>query len=151
MSERNLEIDWIGGNCPVQAEGTFDGHAFYFRARGTVVTLDVGDDEWSWTGPQYEWPDAGWISEDTARAFIADAYDEWLHRDKPAHRSLRERKKRNDESAQMMRYIQFAAELERELGEAARPAIDYCMAKAAADLPPSALAASDPKAEEQAP
>ena len=30
------------GNCPVQAEGTFDGAFFYFRARGENVKLLVG-------------------------------------------------------------------------------------------------------------
>lgn len=28
-------IDQLGGNCPVQAEGTIDGQRFYFRARGS--------------------------------------------------------------------------------------------------------------------
>jgi hypothetical protein len=28
-----IVIDSIGGNCPVQAEGSFDGMRFYFRAR----------------------------------------------------------------------------------------------------------------------
>lgn len=29
-----IHFDFIGGNCPVQAEGSFDGLRFYFRARG---------------------------------------------------------------------------------------------------------------------
>ena len=28
------------GNCPVQAEGWFLGHYFYFRARGEWVTIE---------------------------------------------------------------------------------------------------------------
>lgn len=35
-----ITIDSIGGNCPVQAEGSFDDKRFYFRARG---------EEWSFT------------------------------------------------------------------------------------------------------
>lgn len=130
--EEGIEIDWLGGNCPVQAEGTFDGVPFYFRARGTSVTCDVGDPpaEWAWRGPQYEWPDAGWIGEDAARAFIAAAYDEWRCRDKEPYTSRRERHRRNEEMGAMMHYLGVAAELERELGEAAKPACDYLMAKA---------------------
>lgn len=30
----NIEYDWIGGNCPLQAEGKISGKPFYFRARG---------------------------------------------------------------------------------------------------------------------
>ena len=70
-------FEWIGGNCPVQAEGTFDGVPFYFRARGTSVTCEVGTEFWCWDGPVYDWPHAGWISEDTARAYIDTAYHEW--------------------------------------------------------------------------
>lgn len=39
-----LEIDWAGGVCPFQAEGAFDGHRFYFRARHNFATLTVGGD-----------------------------------------------------------------------------------------------------------
>jgi hypothetical protein len=27
-------VDWIAGICPLQATGVFDGHPFYFKARG---------------------------------------------------------------------------------------------------------------------
>lgn len=36
-------IKWIykpSGNCPVQAEGYFLGHYFYFRARGEHATIE---------------------------------------------------------------------------------------------------------------
>lgn len=83
VAVEGVVIRWLGGNCPVQAEGTFDGAPFYFRARGTSVTCEAGDvaNEWCWDGPVYEWPDAGWISEETALAFIATAYEEWKRGD----------------------------------------------------------------------
>mgnify|MGYP001570443230 CR=1 FL=1 len=31
----------LGGNCPVQAEGTINGHGFYFRSRGEYWYLYV--------------------------------------------------------------------------------------------------------------
>jgi len=37
-----IVIDTIGGNCPVQAEGTIDGHPFYFRARGQHWNIGIG-------------------------------------------------------------------------------------------------------------
>lgn len=79
-------IDFIGGNCPVQAEGTIDGKRFYFRARGDSWSLEVHptsgggylewpDDPEVW---RYEedygvWPDAGWMEESEARGFIDKA------------------------------------------------------------------------------
>ena len=79
MSEPKIFIEQIGGNCPVQAEGTIDGAVFYFRSRGESWSLQVatdatgpwGDTAWAYTedypGEKY---DAGWITEDQARAFI---------------------------------------------------------------------------------
>lgn len=67
----------LGGNCPVQAEGTIDGVPFYFRARGERWQLFVGGDDllgdphWYHEEP---WGDeafsAGWMTEDEARALI---------------------------------------------------------------------------------
>lgn len=37
-----LEITSIGGNCPVQGDGTYNGEELYFRARGTHASLSVG-------------------------------------------------------------------------------------------------------------
>lgn len=84
-----LIIDWIGGNCPVQAEGTIVGKPFYFRARGRRWTFEVGDnvlkedDTWG-----YEWCHeepygdtefaAGWMTEDEARSFVALAAERYL-------------------------------------------------------------------------
>ena len=80
-----ITIDWLGGNCPVQAEGSIDGKRFYFRARGEHWEFRVSEsaetsannwpdffecfcheEEWG-DGPY----DAGWMPEDVARQMIA--------------------------------------------------------------------------------
>ena len=72
-------IDEIGGSCPVQAEGTIDGVPFYFRSRGARWSISVcatdlmGNPEFYHEEPYGEWPDAGWISEEEARAFIEES------------------------------------------------------------------------------
>ena len=41
-------IKWIykpSGNCPVQSEGWFLGHYFYFRARGEQATIEFSEVE----------------------------------------------------------------------------------------------------------
>ena len=51
-----------GGACPYQAEGTIDGAAFYFRARGGV-SLDVGGDPimgGTWAIDLTEWAARRW-------------------------------------------------------------------------------------------
>ena len=74
-----LEIDFLGGNCPVQAEGTIDGRPFYFRSRGEHWSMSIGGDdvvydpEWHYEEEYGPWPDAGWISDDQAMAFIEKA------------------------------------------------------------------------------
>ncbi|GHE77775.1 hypothetical protein GCM10019059_40960 [Camelimonas fluminis] len=78
-SGTGLDIHWLGGNCPVQGEGTLDGREFYFRARGSHWTFAVGGDviaspDWVHEEPYGTGPfDAGWMSEDDARACIAKA------------------------------------------------------------------------------
>lgn len=139
-----IEISDLGGNCPVQGEGTFDGVPFYFRARGTQVTCDVGAnvgssvgvdspetpaEEWEWRGPEYEWPDAGWISDDLARAFIGEAYAAWKKRtnlmgQRGAYR------RRNDNQSRVMQCLHMSARISRELGEAGKPAADWLMKQA---------------------
>jgi hypothetical protein len=78
--EGEMEIRWIGGNCPVQAEGTIDGKEFYFRARGDSWSMDIGGDdpvaggEWSYEEDYGKGPyDAGWMTIEEARGFIAKA------------------------------------------------------------------------------
>ncbi len=82
----DVKIDWIGGNCPVQAEGTIDGEEFYFRARGGGWSFRVGGDvvtdpEWRYDEDYGDGPfDAGWMTEDEARAFIAKATEIYVNR-----------------------------------------------------------------------
>lgn len=76
MSEPVIELRWIGGNCPVQAEGSVNGKEFYFRARGEHWRLNVGGDvvcdpEWSYGEDYGDEPyAAGWMTEDEARTFL---------------------------------------------------------------------------------
>lgn len=83
-----ITIDGVGGNCPVQAEGSFDSKRFYFRARGdewqfhawptelvsTPGHLPFGREcfyiEQAYEGGQY---DAGWMPRHEAVGFICDA------------------------------------------------------------------------------
>ena len=90
MTKAAVQVAMIGGNCPVQAEGTVDGAEFYFRARGRrwalYVATDGGDplDNGAWVyhehydipgleGPGGDAFAAGWMEESEARAFIAKA------------------------------------------------------------------------------
>lgn len=72
-----IEIQSIGGNCPVQAEGRINGEPFYFRARGRWWSLSVGgsdvvgDPQWYHEEPWGEDPySAGWMDESEARRLI---------------------------------------------------------------------------------
>lgn len=76
-----VEIDDIGGMCPVQAEGRVDGKAFYFRARGEKWSLSIaeadpiGHPEWIHQaiygdGDAFA---AGWMSEEEALDFLHGA------------------------------------------------------------------------------
>ncbi len=76
---KTYEIREIGGNCPVQAEGKIGGKTdFYFRARGSHWSMSispshgdvVGKPEWYYEEDYGVWPDAGWMEESEARAFI---------------------------------------------------------------------------------
>ena len=84
-----LIIDDLGGNCPVQAEGTIDGRPFYFRARGSAWSFGVGDDpvgepEWEYEQEYLGGPfAAGWMTEDEARSFIEYAAEKYATRDVP--------------------------------------------------------------------
>lgn len=79
----NLNIQYIAGNCPVEAEGTIDGSAFYFRARGKTWTFAVGDDpigvpDWKYEQAYGDSPfAAGWMSEDEARQFITEGAERY--------------------------------------------------------------------------
>lgn len=44
QGDKNLRIEYLGGECPVQAEGTVDGKPFYFRARGNFWSFALSED-----------------------------------------------------------------------------------------------------------
>lgn len=69
-------IDRLGGNCPVQADGTIGGEPFYFRARGSHWSMGIGPQpvdapEWYhqelWCDDPYG---AGWMSKEEAERMI---------------------------------------------------------------------------------
>jgi hypothetical protein len=74
-----IVIDMLGGNCPVQGEGTINGKPFYFWSRGASWALNIGgadvvaDPEWRHVEGYGTWPDAGWITAAEARTFIEAA------------------------------------------------------------------------------
>lgn len=76
----NIVIHDLGGNCPVQADGEIDGEPFYFHARGSRWSLEIGhgDSVWEHTEQysdvQYA---AGWMTLEEARAFIAKGAELW--------------------------------------------------------------------------
>jgi len=80
---RSYSIDTIGGNCPVQAEGTIlGGTAFYFRARGDHWSIGIGGDvvgnpDWHHEEP---YDNAGWMSESAALDLIDKAINLYLAR-----------------------------------------------------------------------
>jgi hypothetical protein len=85
-----LEIEQIGGQCPVQAEGKLDGNEFYFRARGERWTLSVGgadvvaSPDWHYEESYGESRfDAGWMSKEEALNFLRKAANLY-HRGKQA-------------------------------------------------------------------
>ena len=78
---------WLGGNCPVQAEGLVNNRPWYFRARGDSWSMTVGavgvehaldDEEWRYEQDYGDGPfDAGWMPEDEARGFIVGGILLW--------------------------------------------------------------------------
>jgi hypothetical protein len=79
-----ITFNSIGGNCPVQAEGWFDGEAFYFRARGDEWQFHVGpeegrfeSDEWVIERDYGSGFDAGWMPKHEAVGFICDGVEEY--------------------------------------------------------------------------
>lgn len=85
MSKQPFIIDKIGGYCPVQAEGFVGSKPFYFRARGNRWSMSIGGEDvigepdWYYEEPYGSGPyDAGWMSEQEARAFIAKAVGRYL-------------------------------------------------------------------------
>lgn len=79
-----LVIEMIGGNCPVQADGTVNGKPFYFRARGEHWSMGIGGDpvadpEWYRRQPWGDTPfEAGWMPFEIARGFIETCADDYM-------------------------------------------------------------------------
>jgi hypothetical protein len=78
--ERNgYVLAWIGGSCPIQAEGLIDGHPLYFRARGSQWSLTIGIDDgrepplFGYLEEWGKWPDAGYMAEEVALEMIDKA------------------------------------------------------------------------------
>jgi hypothetical protein len=69
-------INRLGGQCPVQGEGTINSKRFYFRARDQHWSIGIGNNpvcnpEWYWREP-YGTAEfvAGWMGYEEAEAFI---------------------------------------------------------------------------------
>lgn len=79
ITEPKVRITMIGGNCPVQAEGTIDDEPFYFRARGSHWSIGIGGEpigapDWFRKRAYGDAPyAAGWMELDEARALIFEA------------------------------------------------------------------------------
>ena len=87
---------YLNGNCPVQAEGTIDGHKYYFRGRGDSLEMMISttdtdpidsyfdhpedDDVFIYQERYGKRPDAGYISEEHARAFMNRAFQVFINR-----------------------------------------------------------------------
>ncbi|WP_416877950.1 hypothetical protein [Litorimonas sp.] len=65
-----ISVSSVGGSCPLQIEGRFDGVCYYFRARGEEFSFTVAaTQEEIFNSPIYcfsqqygDWPDAGHMS-----------------------------------------------------------------------------------------
>lgn len=74
-SVTSVDIKYVAGECPVQAEGHINGKPFYFRARGDRWSIGIGGEpvsapEWEWTEMWGLWPSAGYMSNAEATALI---------------------------------------------------------------------------------
>lgn len=86
MKDLDFTLDYIGGNCPVQAEGKIGGKPFYFRARWDKWSIGIGGDdpvlkpEWYHEAPYGNKPgDAGWMPVCIAMCFISSAFLDYCH------------------------------------------------------------------------
>ena len=67
------------GACPVQAEGQFLGHYFYFRSRWNTASIEFAETEAAWDKwsiikrielKHYGGADAGWIPKQEATCLV---------------------------------------------------------------------------------
>ena len=76
-----FNLYYVGGNCPVQAEGDFLGYYFYFRSRGDRAYIEFTTTKHDWDNDYIIWKDyklyttkeeykAGWISPKLAKWLI---------------------------------------------------------------------------------
>ena len=85
MAHKLVDIQVIGGNCPVQAEGVIDNQEFYFRARGEHWSIGIGGSDvvgrpdWfmqaRWGKEKF---DAGWMPEEEATRLINEAAEAYV-------------------------------------------------------------------------
>ena len=87
MTMSDIKIDMLGGNCPVQAEGTIDGKPFYFRARSSSWSMSiggsdvVGNPEWYFQQAYGEdGYSAGWMTEEEALTFINQSANLYINK-----------------------------------------------------------------------
>ena len=87
MTMSDIKINMLGGNCPVQAEGTIDGKPFYFRARGASWSMSIGGSDVvgnpDWYYQQAYGDDsysAGWMTEEEARTFINQSANLYINK-----------------------------------------------------------------------
>lgn len=79
-----MDIQTLGGHCPVQAEGTINGKPFYFRSRGDSWSMSIGgsdiiiNPEWYYEEDYGTWPEAGYITDEEAKTFIGLAADKYV-------------------------------------------------------------------------
>jgi hypothetical protein len=80
IDEPGLQIEWYGA-CPVQGEGTVDGHPCYYRARcGSQLEVYAIDDLATqrppiWTSEEMDGD--GWDTADVTATFIRQAVTAW--------------------------------------------------------------------------
>jgi hypothetical protein len=80
LAREGVMVDWGGGECPVQVEGTVTGIPFYFRARGQRWRCDIGD-WWRGGGVYGEDPfAAGYMPLDDAIDLIIESVRAWKKR-----------------------------------------------------------------------
>jgi hypothetical protein len=96
MMNEKIKLEYLAGMCPVQAEGTIEGHRFYFRSRGSHWRCEVYEippaemteeelSQWEWKHIAFQrsgyvgpWPEAGWLDTKVATAHIENSLNEFL-------------------------------------------------------------------------
>jgi hypothetical protein len=93
MKAQGFDVQWLSGLCPVQATGYIDGHPFYWRARGTMWSIQIAYEageysdvlidspaSWQYMERYGEFPDAGYMPFIEALGFIEAAANRWRSR-----------------------------------------------------------------------